>query len=343
MKSFIIPKDQIGQRFDHYLKRLLPGAPLSFLYKMLRKKNIVLNDSKAEGNERLTQGDQVTIYFSNETYEKFSTMQEDSQNFAEHQQLQQLAKEAYETFQKIPIVYEDADVLIVDKPSGILTQKALPTDKTLNEWLIGYLLTTHTITEQELQTFHPSVCNRLDRNTSGLVLCGKTLLGSRELGRLIKNRQVQKYYRAIVHGQIHESQELHAYILKDPVTNQVTIYEDPKDAGYQKVSRIHTSYKPVTILHAATEIEIRLHTGKTHQIRAHLASQGHPLIGDYKYGDTAQNEYYRKHFGVRDQLLCAYRLEFPALEGALSGLSKRTICATLPYVFKKVIYVPTKP
>ncbi|MDR0948078.1 MAG: RluA family pseudouridine synthase [Lachnospiraceae bacterium] len=335
MKVMTINSNQDGQRLDNFLLKLFPEATKSFLYKMLRKKNITLNDAKAEGNERLRESDEVKIFFSDETFLKFSVSEREDTEF---QKLLTQANEAYRTFRKIPVVYEDDHVLIVDKPNGILSQKAEPTDLSLNEWLIGYLLVHNALKEEDLHSFHPSICNRLDRNTTGLVLCGKTLPGSREIGNLVRDKSLSKYYRAIVDKVISSPQELKGYLVKDDRNNRVKVYQTVEELGYLRGSRIHTTYRPITSGTEITYLEIRLHTGKTHQIRAHLSSIGHPIIGDYKYGNRTRNEVFRQKFGVRDQLLCAYRLEFPKLEGILEPLSEKVITASIPENFEKVLH-----
>ena len=180
MRTFTIGANEAGQRFDKYLHKLLPEAGNSFLYKMLRKKNITLNNGKAQGNELLNSGDTVNIFFAEETFLKFAGNHAPEQDGQDNGVVTEYRK-AYETLnshkRKPVVLLETPDFLLADKPAGILTQKSVPEDSSMNEWLIGYLLETGAITAKQLATFHPSVCNRLDRNTSGLVLCGKSLAG----------------------------------------------------------------------------------------------------------------------------------------------------------------------
>ena len=183
-----VSTNESGQRFDKYLKKLLKNAPDSFIYKMLRKKNIVLNGRKADGREKLCLGDEVRFFIANETFEKFST-KTDAGNVSPSQYTR-----AYQELADLHILYEDDNILIVDKPSGVLSQKSAPDAVSVNEWLTGYLLSQHKVTADSLATFKPSVCNRLDRNTSGMVVCGKTLAGSQYLSRIIKDKSLEKYY-----------------------------------------------------------------------------------------------------------------------------------------------------
>ena len=377
MVALEIDINQAGQRLDKFLGKYLPEAPVSFFYKMLRKKNITLNGKKAEGKELLQLKDQVTLWLSDETILKFGgyipkqeladgqATAEDSHPGAESRcKGEALYRQAYRRLQGIKVLYEDAHVLILDKPAGVLTQQAKEGDLSLNEWMIGYLLDTGAINAQELRLFKPSVCNRLDRNTSGLVLCGKSLPGSQALSELICSRAVRKFYRTICIGKIETSDfgveteiqgymQIAGYLQKDSRTNQVTVRQQGPG------EYIQTAYQPVgqycipaKALSAAqmipdalqgqeelcfTELEVELITGKTHQIRAHLASIGHPLIGDGKYGDTRVNQLLRQRFDLRWQLLHAYQLQFPTLEGVLTPLSGRSIQAPLPAYFDAIL------
>lgn len=337
MQQFKVEAGQAGQRFDKFLRKYLPHAGSSFLYKMLRKKNITLNGKKAEGKEILEAGDEIRFFFSQETFEKFSgrTVISKEENILTPNTKNASISEYKKAFQyyssaDISILYEDTDVLILNKPAGILTQKAQNGDVSLNEWMIGYLLHKGKITVQELTLFKPSVCNRLDRNTSGIVLCGISLKGSQVLSALIRNREIKKFYRTICKGILTERVTLAGSLIKDEKTNTVTISKEGND--------IQTAYEPIkTLKHNTTYLEVELITGKTHQIRAHLASIGHPLMGDKKYGSDAFNKQAVKNYQLNHQLLHAYRLEFPDLEDSLSALSKQTIIAPLPQQFQQIL------
>lgn len=329
MQLLTIGKNQAGQRLDKYLKKALPGAGTGFLYKMLRKKNITLNGKKAEGKEILTEGDEVKCFFSEETFASLSGAKtaEDTSDY----------RKAYRVLKDVCVIYEDDDILLLNKPAGVLTQKAKPEDLSVNEWLIGHLLSTKAISEADLATFHPSVCNRLDRNTSGIVLCGKTLAGSQALGRVIKERSVRKYYQTVCKGKILQESTLEGYLYKEERTNTVQVYAE-KPENLEEASYIRTIYTPGAVAGEYTLLTVELVTGKTHQIRAHLASTGHPLIGDTKYGDPKFNRRMQSEFALHHQLLHAGRVCFPeGEEGALAKVSGQTFTAPLPGKFAMIL------
>ncbi len=317
MKEFIINENEAGQRFDKYLGKLLRDAPKSFFYKMLRKKNITLNGSKATGNEKLTTGDHIKLFLSDDTFEKFAGTGET----------------VARAHQELDIIYEDDNVLFINKPAGMLSQPADDKTPSLVEYLTGYLLDTGAVTEESLHTFRPSVCNRLDRNTSGLVAAGKSLTGLQELSTLFHNRSLHKFYRCLVKGVIKNEKYIKGYLHKDEKCNKVTVQE----FGTPEALPIETRYRPLRDNGKVTLLEVELITGRTHQIRAHLAGEGHPLVGDYKYGLRSFNEMYRSKYGLKSQLLHAYRLEIPKIEGRLSYLSGREFTASLPPQFQNIL------
>lgn len=292
MKEIVINENEAGQRLDKFLGKLLKEAPASFYYKMLRKKNIVLNGKKATGNEKLTAGDSIKLFLSDETFEKF----------AGKRQTNDLAASVPNI--ALEIVYEDHDVLAINKPAGMLSQKAKKEDISANEYILQYLLESGTITRESLHTFKPSVCNRLDRNTSGILVAGKTLNGLQQMSKAFLERSMEKYYLAIVAGHISKPRRIEGFLKKDGVNNQVTILSEPSNDA----KPIITEYRPLKLIGQVTLLEVHLITGRSHQIRAHLASIGHPVIGDTKYGNPRLNREFLKNAGVTHQLLHAYRL-----------------------------------
>lgn len=336
MQSVTIGSNQSGQRFDKFLRKYLPQAGSSFLYKMLRKKNITLNGKKAEGAELLKEGDEVCFFFSEETFQKFSGTAGSSEKTLIPALASRVSeyRKAFQTLRGIEVLYEDRHILILNKPAGILTQKASAQDLSLNEWMIGYLISTASGFEEELNTFRPSVCNRLDRNTSGIVLCGKSLGGLQMLSRFIKERSIRKFYRTICIGEVADSAFIKGWLQKDAKTNRVTVTaaQESDNAYY-----IETAYRPLCTENGYTLLEVELITGKTHQIRAHLASTGHPLLGDFKYGSGWVNRQLKERFGLSCQLLHAYRVQFPITEDPAGlRLSGKMIAAPCPDFFRKI-------
>ncbi len=382
MREINVSTNEAGQRLDKLLRKYLKNANTSFIYKMLRKKNIVLNDKKAEGKEILNLGDSVKMYFSEETFATMTgrsgqyfgsaeknrearadataqctstssdytasagkrsaqTHRSGSSTDTNSAQMRRGAssgntserreKRAFdvEGFRK-HIVYEDENLLVLNKPSGWLSQSDASGLPSVNERCLQYLMATGALTEAQLQTFKPGIANRLDRNTSGLILFGKTLPALQALATLLRDRTMEKYYLAIVYGDIDHAQRIDGYLAKDERTNRVEIRPQP----FPDAVEIHTAYEPLKRSAEYTVLKVHLITGKTHQIRAHLRAIGHPIIGDPKYGRKDANAYYRTHGGVQSQLLHAWELHFPEkLDGPLQNLAGQTITAAPPKDF----------
>ena len=342
---------------------------------MLRKKNIVLNDKKAEGKELLKDGDVVKIYFSDETLEKMTgkpsfsdsprkeknssvktleqsgkgSLKKVASEKAQEPSSERSGKEASNKSEmlfglkhgaktekliselKTHIIHEDSHLLIIDKPAGWLSQQDEPGSISVNELCLMYLLKKGELTEEQLRTFKPGIANRLDRNTSGLILFGKTLPALQSLAELLRNRTVEKYYMAVVSGIIREPKTIKGYLSKDSGKNKVVIKKEKSDDA----SEINTAYTPIKNGDDYTVLKVHLITGKTHQIRAHLSSIGHPIIGDPKYGFMKDNNRYKASAGVTRQLLHSWQLTFPDdLSGVLGPLSGKTITAEPPKEFR---------
>lgn len=315
MKSIIVTGNEAGQRLDKLLGKYLNLAGKGFLYKMMRKKNITLNGRKCDGSEKLSEGDEIKLFLSDETIGKFSEVK-----------VQQVRKK------KLDIIYEDDHILLINKPSGMLSQKAKETDESLVEYLIDYLLDSGQLTKEALRSFRPSVCNRLDRNTSGLIAAGKSMAGLQNLSAVFKDRSLHKYYLCIVSGRLEQKQRLNGWLKKNEKTNQVTITrnEVPESAP------ICTEYEPLRYQDGYTLLKVALITGRTHQIRAHLASIGHPIAGDYKYGNPAVNAQVKEQYHIQSQLLHSYQLTFPQLPKPMEDLSGKTFTAPVPAEFRRI-------
>ncbi|MBO4415037.1 MAG: RluA family pseudouridine synthase [Lachnospiraceae bacterium] len=389
MEQFTVGKNEDGKRIDAIIMKLLPGAGKGFIYKMLRKKNIVINDKKADGNDRVSAGDVIKMYLSDETITGFGgvvsgkdkALQGDHANDRTKDQMEDRTKdqtkdhvqdhakdrgmtdagnsvkdqpvlppdssknEQKKTVQSIFkdsksinsgrsdefrnwIIYEDEDIILVNKPAGLLSQKADADDISVNELIIEYLLCEGKIDQQELRTFRPSVCNRLDRNTSGIICAGVSLKGSRELTKLIRDRKADKYYMCIVCGELPEEKcwiQLRSYLSKDEKNNKARV----SNQEFLGSVPVEIEYRPVISKDGYTLLEVKLITGKSHQIRAQLASVGHPLAGDTKYGDKTLNERLRRKYGVKRQLLTACRFSFPH-DTELENVRGRVFTAGLP-------------
>jgi 23S rRNA pseudouridine955/2504/2580 synthase len=320
VKEILITKNEAGQRFDKWLAKYMNKAPKSFFYKMLRKKNITLNTKKAEGNEKLNEGDVVRLFLAEDTIQSFRE-----------------EVEVVVGCETLDVLYEDENVLLIHKPVGILSQRAEKDDISLVEMIISYLINKEQLTLAELETFKPSVCNRLDRNTSGLVVAGKSLAGLQEMAELFKDRSLHKYYRCLVKGEMKTGSNIKGYLVKDEKTNKVTVSKtQPLGIDKDQADYIETQYEPIHAKNGFTLLEVLLVTGKTHQIRAHLASIGHPLVGDFKYGDKTINERFKKECGLTYQLLHAYRLEFPVMKGVCSKLSEKVFICELEKEFDQI-------
>lgn len=316
MKEIPVTNESAGQRLDKFLKRLLPSCPGSLLYKQLRKKNITLNGSKADGHELLNAGDVVSVFFSDETFDKFSKGEKvDVSRYVN----------AFKKFGKIDMVYSDRDILIFNKPAGLLSQSDSSGDLSINEYLIGYLLDSGDIKADELSSFKPSICNRLDRNTSGLILCSRSLQGARFLNRILSERDAEKYYLAIVKGRF-EKEGIHtSHVKKDEKSNKLLF----ADRAVEGSVEIKTGFEVVRAEDDATLLKVRLYTGKSHQIRAHLSHLGHPIIGDPKYGG-------KELFGAKRQMLHAYEIKVTDADSVYNGKSiKAPVPADMTKVYGK--------
>lgn len=320
MKEIVVGVNEAGQRLDKLLAKVLHQCSKSFLYKMLRKKNIKLNNKKAEGRELLKLGDTIQVFFSDETYEKFT--KKDTMRLP-------ILPEQFQ------VIYEDEDVILLNKWQGVLSQKAREDDISMNEYLLAYLFEQGRISQETMQSFTPSICNRLDRNTTGLLIGGVSLRGLQVMAKALKERTIGKYYYAIVAGQVTKNCHLRGYLLKDEDRNRVRIVSEQKAFSDGIGTPIETEYEVVRVMEQATLLKVHLITGKTHQIRAHLASIGHPIIGDRKYGDSRVNLQFQQSHGIHCQLLHAKELHFPA-DFPLGKLAGKVVETPVPDIYRNI-------
>lgn len=307
MQELTITDLEAGQRLNKYMMKYLNQAPSSFIYKMLRKKNITRNGKKASGDEILECGDVIKVFLADETIEKFRVVQASKQTSGI----------------TLQILYQDPDILAVHKPVGVLSQKAKKDDYSINEAIVDYCLSMRILSEKQLETFHPSISNRLDRNTSGIILAGISLKGSQTLARILKGHTCEKYYYTIVAGEMKQCIHEKAYIVKDTKKNQSKIQKHESPGA----SMIETAFTPLCTKNDFTLLQVQLFTGKSHQIRAHLQSLGYPMAGDTKYGNPAVNRKLRERYHLNHQLLHAGRLVLPDIP---------EITDPLPAEFQKV-------
>ena len=229
-------------------------------------------------------------------------------------------------------MYEDDEILVVSKPAGLLThpEKSSDTD-TLIDQVLYYLYQKGQYTPAAESSFTPALCNRLDRNTSGIVIAGKTLQGVQAVNEIIRSRKLNKFYLTLVAGEIHEAGEITAYLTKDTEKNQVRISKREGSGA-----RTMTKYRPLAHAKGYTLLEIQLITGKTHQIRAHMQAIGHPVAGDRKYGSEATNRKFREEYALSNQFLHALRVEWKEQEGPLGYLYGKEMTAPLPKQLQEI-------
>ena len=314
MREIRIRNEESGQRLDKFLSRYLPEASSGFLYKMLRKKNITVNREKADGNRLLQEGDCVTLFFSEETIARF-------QDVASHPDEASAAR----PLDARQIVHEDAQVLIVNKPAGMLSQRATGKEQTLTEAILAYLEETRGWDAAQWRLYKPGPINRLDRNTSGLVVVPLSLAAAQTLAGWFRDRALRKEYLTFVHGRWERESVQKAWLRRagDERVSRVVFAPEEGAVPIEMHCRLLASSSGKE---EASLLSVDLKTGKTHQIRAHLQALGNPVFGDPKYG-TIQTPADRS---LHRQALHAWRLTFPQTEGVLAALSGKQVCAPLP-------------
>lgn len=316
MQEFLISQNEAGLRFDKYLAKLLNKAPQSVIQKSLRKKNILLNGAKADGNVKTLVGDRVQVYMRDETIAMFRDLSKSNASEKD----KPTGKPAVKIV-PVPILYEDENILVLNKPAGLLSQNAKAGDVSVVDFVVDHYSRKPHL-DHEL--FTPGICNRLDRNTDGLMLAGVSLPGLQELNRIVKDRSLQKYYLCIVEGMVTKPGVLNSFLRKDAQNNKVYISQDADEGA-----AIETEYEPLAYNERYSALKVHLITGKTHQIRAHLASIGHPLVGDSKYNANSKKK--------GRPLLHSWQMHFPQMTGTLGYLSGRCFEAPIPDDIKSLL------
>ncbi len=304
----VITDNEAGQRLDRYLRKRFTGLSLGEIYKLIRKGIVKVNGKKSKEDYRLIAEDIV--------------------------ELPDIEQEEKETFLGVPynisVVYEDENIIIVEKPAGILVHPAKSEKKhTLINHILAYLYRKGEYDPKSLSTFTPALCHRLDRNTSGLIIIAKTYLALQTMTSLIRQKRVRKFYLCLVEGKLTKPGVIELRLQKDDKKNQVRVAKE----GLTAV----TKYLPIEVVNGYTLLEVEIITGRTHQIRVHMASIGHPLVGDLKYGKKIDNQRFYKNYGLKRQFLHAYKLVIDAKDTPLFYLGEKHFQSELPEDLKAAL------
>lgn len=315
MRELIAGKNDEGLRLEKFMARTFRTMPPALMRKYIRLKCIRINGVHGKADTVLHRGDVLKFYISDEFFEKTP------------------AEDLSRIIPKFGIVYEDENVILMDKPTGLICQ---PDDResynTLANQLVSYLIRKGEYDPSSENAFVPALCNRIDRNTQGIVIGAKNSASLMILNEKIKNRELDKVYQCLVFGvPSPRSAECTAYLRKDASSNRVTVRDEMRE-GFKE---IRTAYRVLATDGAVSLLEVSLLTGRTHQIRAHMAHMGHPLVGDTKYGTAKQNE----GLPFRFQALSSCRLTFSFATdgGILNYLNGKTFSAT-PFFAEWDIY-----
>lgn len=324
MIKITISENQSNQRLDRFLKKYLEKGSLSYIYKLIRK-DVKVNGKRKPPETVLAVGDEISLYISEE---QAASMQKEHKKSGAKKQFS--------------VIYEDDKILVVEKPFGLLTHGDSHEKKNhLANQVIDYLIEKGEYNPRIEKTFVPSPANRLDRNTTGLVIFGKTAPALQELNRMIRERDgIDKVYLTIVAGSVPRSLNLKDTMVKNGDKNMVTITTG-KTGGVAENSdekSMETDIAPLKTCNGYTLAEAKIHTGRTHQIRVQLAGAGFPIIGDNKYGNSKTNELMKKKYGLTTQLLHAYRLRLDGCsdDGPLAYLQGKEFTCPLPDRFQRI-------
>ncbi len=317
MREFTINSNDSGQRLDKFVSKTVWGLPLSLMYKYIRKKRIKVNGKKATERQILSVGDTVEMYIPDEFFEK--------------DERRGVSSELSRVEPNLDIVYEDGNIILLNKAPGVLSHRGDEGDarkaegaerETLLFHVKAYLFRKGEWDPESENSFAPALCNRIDRNTGGIVIAAKNASSLREMNAMIKSGAVTKKYLAAIHGKPGtEHAVLTGYLFKNSRTNTVRVTKTPQQGSKEIVTEYRIlSYNKE---HDLSLVEIILHTGRTHQIRAHFSSIGHPLLGEGKYAENRAD----REMGYKHQALWSYKVAFGASGGELSYLEGKEFTA----------------
>jgi len=316
LREIRVGKNDSNQRLDRFLKKYMDEAGTGFIYKMLRKKNIKVNESKASPEMMIFEGDTIQLYLSDETIDKFIG-----------------TKEVRKSKLAPRIIYEDENLVLINKPAGILSHGAGEEfEENIVDSLVTYLIQKGDYIPRIEKTFSPSICNRLDRNTSGVIIGAKNSEALRLVNKAIKEGSVRKYYKTIVKGTIKEDFEHKGFLIKDEDRNLVDI----SDKQGERSKDVYTKFRVIMSKGGYSLLEVELITGRTHQIRSTLQTMGYPVIGDRKYGNSVVNDEFRKKYGLQNQWLHGYKIVLNGLEEKLDYLNSREFIAEPDQLYVKI-------
>ncbi len=287
MRELKIGKNDAGQRLDKFITKAL-DLPMSLLYKSIRLKKIKVNRKRAEISTKLVEGDTVQCFLAEEFFKKSDT-----------------PPTLANIIPKLSVVYEDENILLVSKRPGVSVHEDEDGgNNNLITHIQAYLYQKGEYSPEDEQSFAPALCNRIDRNTAGIVIAAKNAEALRVMNEKIKLREIDKFYLAALHGTPKpDGALLQGYLLKDEKSNTVRVYDKNPPRGAKE---IRTKYRVLCSRGGLSLVEVELLTGRTHQIRAHMAHVGHPLLGDGKYGVNRED----RQRGYKYQALCSYKLRF---------------------------------
>ena len=320
MIEIIITENQGGQRLDRFLKKYFDKAPLSLIYKMIRK-DVKINGKRSTKEAMIQAGDRLAVYLSEEDAKALQTQ-----------------KKRVRVKRQFSIAYEDENLLIAEKPFGLLTHGDKTEKKNhLANQVVDYLIEKGEYNPRADRTFAPAPAGRLDRNTTGLVMFGKNAPALQELNRLIREKNaIGKYYLTIVSGRMTQPLQLRDRMTKDEKKNMISVLPEESEEG----KLMETMAWPLQTAQYRekwfTLVKVEIITGRTHQIRAHLARAGYPVIGDTKYGSPAINRMMQQAFGLNTHLLHAWQLVFRDSTDVLADLEGKTVEASLPEKFNRI-------